>query len=512
MSEQFILKSMADGVEIPITGPLLVGRHPECGLLLPSGGSEGGPSRRHAQLSLEEGGLWVEDIGSKNGTFVNNTRVTVKTRLRSGDRLRFDRIEFEVQGPPEPEEETQLRMPQTQLRTPAAAASELAPKAVDATPPAPLPSPEAAAIPVAPAPKPAAVAAAVPQGPRAVPAAAPVSPSPAPAGAPASGSPAAKSDAAGPPARAGIGAAPASHAKPAVVFTPPMPPPRPGAAPEPASAAKPAVAPPPRPVAAASVSPGRAAAPATPASAAAVVEPRVPEAAPVAAPEPQRPKVAAAAAPPPADVPAAPVKAAVGSVQQQVVELPPGSWADPEAAGVQSKKTVFMDPKRAKEMLQQRPEGVGPEEVDKPTLTFLTGRLAGGRFELIVSDERGGSNEWTLGSDPDRDIVVPEDGVSGVHARIVNDGERWKIVDQLSVNGTFVNGNRTNSSFLGSGDELRLGPEVVCRFELPAHAAVRRPAAMQVFGSGPRIDLVTMLLAFLVTAALILFIWRFLLG
>ncbi|HEY3354160.1 MAG TPA: FHA domain-containing protein [Polyangia bacterium] len=41
-------------------------------------------SRNHAELTVEDGGLWVTDLGSANGTFVGGVRVTRAT-LRSGD-------------------------------------------------------------------------------------------------------------------------------------------------------------------------------------------------------------------------------------------------------------------------------------------------------------------------------------------------------------------------------------------------------------------------------------------
>jgi signal transduction histidine kinase len=45
-------------------------------------------SRRHAQIVREQGAFWVEDLESSNGTFVNNARVTARTQLVVGDRIR----------------------------------------------------------------------------------------------------------------------------------------------------------------------------------------------------------------------------------------------------------------------------------------------------------------------------------------------------------------------------------------------------------------------------------------
>ena len=45
-------------------------------------------SRRHARISVDDQ-AWIEDLGSKNGTFVGDRRVTSRIRLNDGDRVRF---------------------------------------------------------------------------------------------------------------------------------------------------------------------------------------------------------------------------------------------------------------------------------------------------------------------------------------------------------------------------------------------------------------------------------------
>jgi pSer/pThr/pTyr-binding forkhead associated (FHA) protein len=74
--------------------------------------------------------------------------------------------------------------------------------------------------------------------------------------------------------------------------------------------------------------------------------------------------------------------------------------------------------------------------------------------------------EWNVGSDEGREIRIQRDGVSGLHAKIVNAGKLWKVVDQLASNGTFVNGKRVNVLYLNSGDRIAFGP-VECLFETP---------------------------------------------
>ncbi|MBD2298510.1 adenylate/guanylate cyclase domain-containing protein [Nostoc sp. FACHB-190] len=59
-----------------------IGRLPECDLYLPFGGI----SRKHALLRKKANGTWaIEDLGSKNGTQVNQSFVTATRDLQNGD-------------------------------------------------------------------------------------------------------------------------------------------------------------------------------------------------------------------------------------------------------------------------------------------------------------------------------------------------------------------------------------------------------------------------------------------
>lgn len=56
-------------------------------------------SRRHARLSVagDVRVVHAEDLGSKNGTFVNNEVLDARRQLRSGDRLRIGKAEYTVE-------------------------------------------------------------------------------------------------------------------------------------------------------------------------------------------------------------------------------------------------------------------------------------------------------------------------------------------------------------------------------------------------------------------------------
>src|SRR5688572_5816033 len=89
------LVKVTNGVETPILKEIFLGRQADCDLVL----TEGHASRRHAKFSLADGAVWLEDLNSANGTFVNGQRISAKVRLNSGDRLRFDTEEFDFRIP-----------------------------------------------------------------------------------------------------------------------------------------------------------------------------------------------------------------------------------------------------------------------------------------------------------------------------------------------------------------------------------------------------------------------------
>lgn len=79
----------------PISGPVVVGRAAECDISL----GVAHLSRKHARLWVEAGHLWVEDLGSSNGTFVNSQRVG-RVQLKRGDLLGLDTLVFSIVGGP----------------------------------------------------------------------------------------------------------------------------------------------------------------------------------------------------------------------------------------------------------------------------------------------------------------------------------------------------------------------------------------------------------------------------
>ena len=69
----------------------VMGRHPECDIVLESGAV----SRQHAKTIQSSDGYLIEDLGSRNGTFVNGKLISGATRLQNGDTIRICDIELE---------------------------------------------------------------------------------------------------------------------------------------------------------------------------------------------------------------------------------------------------------------------------------------------------------------------------------------------------------------------------------------------------------------------------------
>ena len=72
----------------------LIGRDPSCDICLMLDYL----SRKHISLEPLNGKLFIEDLNSSNGTFVNGERVQ-KAELKPGDKIKLDVLTFEVRGP-----------------------------------------------------------------------------------------------------------------------------------------------------------------------------------------------------------------------------------------------------------------------------------------------------------------------------------------------------------------------------------------------------------------------------
>ena len=63
----------------------------------------------------------------------------------------------------------------------------------------------------------------------------------------------------------------------------------------------------------------------------------------------------------------------------------------------------------------------------------------------------------TIGRHKDNSIVLPAPTVSSFHAEVEKVGQRYRVRDLRSSNGTFVNGQSVKKHFLQNGDTIELG-------------------------------------------------------
>jgi pSer/pThr/pTyr-binding forkhead associated (FHA) protein len=80
-----IVEGAAAGRQYRLEGPLEVGREPH----LPVQLDDGQVSRRHARVTPDDARAWVEDLGSSNGTFVNDQPIHMPREIVPGDRVRM---------------------------------------------------------------------------------------------------------------------------------------------------------------------------------------------------------------------------------------------------------------------------------------------------------------------------------------------------------------------------------------------------------------------------------------
>jgi len=69
------------------TGTSLIGRAHNAEIRL----TDDGVSRQHASLRYDGKSMWVSDLDSRNGTFVNGTRLTELVQLKDGDKIQVGR-------------------------------------------------------------------------------------------------------------------------------------------------------------------------------------------------------------------------------------------------------------------------------------------------------------------------------------------------------------------------------------------------------------------------------------
>lgn len=128
----------------------------------------------------------------------------------------------------------------------------------------------------------------------------------------------------------------------------------------------------------------------------------------------------------------------------------PGAWTDTGT----SEGTQFMSGS----------SDVSPQDIprtrrsDIAHLVVFSQRLTSGDdvIELELGDGAA-PDTWEIGRHEDCEICLDEPSLSNRHAQLVHESGQWRVVNLVSTNGIFINGERRLSAYLGAGDLLELG-------------------------------------------------------
>lgn len=137
--------------------------------------------------------------------------------------------------------------------------------------------------------------------------------------------------------------------------------------------------------------------------------------------------------------------------EKRLAITPPKSWALNNSK--ESRRThslaVFRPSSNSGEHTNQQAKNIEPP---MPILVCLSGTM---KSKVYKFSTNGNLIKWEIGRSPDCDIQIEDDCVSTNHAQLLQDGLRWKLVDLMSTNGTYVNGVKSLTSYLSSGDKIR---------------------------------------------------------
>ena len=103
---------------------------------------------------------------------------------------------------------------------------------------------------------------------------------------------------------------------------------------------------------------------------------------------------------------------------------------------------------------------------------FTVPRLSSGRYLAVEDGEELvvigiDSRPLRLGRSPAADVMLEHLSVSRRHAVVATRGEVVVVLDDRSLNGVVVNGERVGEAVLAHGDEIRLGDIAIRFLDLP---------------------------------------------
>ena len=114
-------------------------------------------------------------------------------------------------------------------------------------------------------------------------------------------------------------------------------------------------------------------------------------------------------------------------------------------------------------------DGLDAEEV------AAIGALPSGSALLVVKRGAADGSRFLLDTDlskagrhPNADIFLDDVTVSRKHAEFIRVGRNFEVLDQASLNGTYLNGVRIDSAPLTNGDEVQIGKFKLTFYSSPA--------------------------------------------
>src|SRR5713101_6114652 len=100
-----IMSGPDDGTILALDSPkhgdaYIIGRREDCDVILPY---DSQISRQHASLSIKNGTWYVEDLHSRNGTYVDKQKIETPTPVKNGEMFRVGRtwLRLKHRGPKE---------------------------------------------------------------------------------------------------------------------------------------------------------------------------------------------------------------------------------------------------------------------------------------------------------------------------------------------------------------------------------------------------------------------------
>ncbi|HET19972.1 MAG TPA: FHA domain-containing protein [Chromatiales bacterium] len=89
-------------------------------------------------------------------------------------------------------------------------------------------------------------------------------------------------------------------------------------------------------------------------------------------------------------------------------------------------------------------------DIERAALEGITPPFLDQRFVL----KRG---KTMVGRRDDNDIILPDGSVSAQHAWILHENGQYRVMNMLSTNGIFINGEKVHEAPLHEGDRIRFG-------------------------------------------------------